>query len=61
MFGTEDARPKQRSRARVFHGIASCRKNDEEAARIDLRVLARSPALRQQLVAGCKAAGYDLR
>jgi serine/threonine-protein kinase len=54
----EDARANQKSRARVVHGIAACNRNDEEAARIDLRQLKGSPVLRQQLIAGCRKAGY---
>jgi serine/threonine-protein kinase len=58
IMNAEYVRPKQKARAHVIHGIAACNRNDEEAARIDLRQLGRAPRLRQQLIAGCREAGY---
>jgi hypothetical protein len=61
VINNEDATPKQKARAAMMHGISQCLgSNNEEGARMDLRRLRGSPALRVKLLKTCQQAGYLL-
>jgi hypothetical protein len=60
VMNSEDARPKQKARAVMIHGIVQCLgRNNEEGALTDLRRMKGAfPLLRKRLLAVCQKAGF---
>ena len=60
VLNSEDARPKQKARAAMIHGIVQCLgRNNEEGALTDLRRMKGAfPFLRKRLLVACQKAGF---
>jgi hypothetical protein len=60
VMNSEDAKPKQKARAVMIHGIVQCLgRNNEEGALTDLRRMKGAfPVLRKRLLAACQKAGF---